>query len=339
MTFRYRWEIQTKESPYSGTDGTATLSLHGSNGVTEALPLQTDKLGMGELAMGLIEAEEDLGNIVSGTLVATLDPGRPWDIDFVRITRLRDGASWIAAEVGTCTEQGCPLLRFEPVSIYPTVPQEPEKPPAGESQPDEQPELAAEPVVRLAEVRALIRRFKSQLEDIQNLGSPRQAAITRQIGETVQPLLRQLIKVTAEQSRGERPTANTRPSDPLPERSVTRAAETRVVELFGQLNGEKAQLRTLVSVTNGTPTLKRGARVFLTLDQKEGYGLAREGESTATYGALRFSYADKNFDVVALDGFSVVRIPVEYLLGLFGAEWPRIILGDSAQSGAKKGGS
>lgn len=325
MTYRYLWELRTKDSPYTGTEGAVTIALHGSNGVTEPLPLATQQFGVGQLANGIIEAEEDLGNIVSATVQAELAPGQPWDIDFVRVTRLRDGLAWIALEVGTCTEEGCPLVRFLPLSIYPTVPVEPnqDERPAGQDEP--QNTNGREP----ADFSGLVRNLKAGIEDIQRLGSPRQVRIAQRIGKALMPLVRELLGETTRPLIAAEPQADFRQSEPSPSPGVP-----FLVELFGQHGARKVQLRTVASVANGQLGVNLGARLALTRQRSEGFGLALSGAGALSFGELRFSYDESDFDVVALDGFTVRRVPVEVLIGLFGVDWPKVVLGNSAESGA-----
>lgn len=321
MAQRYSWEIQTKDNPYSGTEGQVTLVLHGANGVTEPLQLETSDFRMGALARGEIETDEDLGNLVSGNLTAELDSQRPWEIDFVRITRLRDGKAWIAREVGSCTEKGCPLLRFEAVSPYPrTILALPEhrdefQRPAdsgeqvdpiapGEPEPDDDGKGRVAPLT----VRDLAKRVKFALEDLQGVGSARQAALSKRIAELVQPLLRALVN-----------------NDGITQDEVT-SPKSVLVELFASRSGSNVQLKSVLSSFAGRPALAAGARVLVTQNGDEGFGLARA--SVDSLQPYRFAYKGQSFDVVALDGFTAKRVPVELLVGLFGDGWPEIILRD-----------
>jgi hypothetical protein len=320
MAERYSWEIRTKDNPYSGTEGQVTLILHGANGVTEPLQLETSDFRMGALARGEIETDEDLGNLVSGNLTAELDSQRPWDIDFVRVTRLRDGKAWIALEVGSCTEKGCPLLRFEAVSPYPrTILALPES--GGESEgptdseervestePAGQPAPAEDGQGRVAppDIGFLARRVKLDLEDLQGVGSTRQAALSKRIAELVQPLLRALVQ-----------------NDGITDDEVT-TPKSVLVELFASRSGANVQLKTVLSTFGGRPALAAGARVLVTRNGEEGFGLTRA--SADSLRPYRFAYKGQSFDVVALDGFTAKRVPVELLVGLFGDDWPEIIL-------------
>lgn len=326
MTHRYLWELRTNDSPYTGPDGAVTIELHGSNGVTEPLPLATQQFGAGQLANGIIEAEEDLGNIVSAKVQAKLESEQPWDIDFVRVTRLRDGFAWIALEVGTCTDEGCPLVRFLPLSVYPTVPVE--------SNQDEPSARQDEPPIANergpADFSGLVRNLKAGIEDIQRLGSPRQVRIAQRIGKALIPLVRELLAETTRPLVASEPqTTTVRVSEPSPSLGVP-----FLIELFAQQGATKLQLRTVASVANGQLGLNLGARLRLTRQKSEGFGLALSGEGARAFGELRFSYDESDFDVVALDGFTVQRVPVQVLVGLFGVDWPKVVLGNSAESGA-----
>jgi hypothetical protein len=325
MTYRYLWELRTKDSPYTGTEGAVTIALHGSNGVTEPLPLATQQFGVGQLANGIIEADEDLGNIVSATVQAQLAPGRPWDIDFVRVTRLRDGFAWIALEVGTCTEEGCPLVRFLPLSIYPTVPAEPNQGERPTGQDEPQNTNGRGP----ADFSGLVRNLKAGIEDIQRLGSPRQVRIAQRIGKALMPLVRELLGETTRPLIAAEPQSDFRQSEPSPSPGVP-----FLVELFGQHGAKKVQLRTVANFADGQLGVNLGARLTLTRQRSEGFGLALSGEGARSFGELRFSYDESDFDVVALDGFTVRRVPVEVLVGLFGVDWPKVVLGNSVESGA-----
>lgn len=322
MIHRYLWELKTQNGGYPGAPGTLTLSLHGSNGVTEPVKLEqglTDR----DLAQGIIEADEDIGNLVTGSLASALEGPQNWEVDFVRVTRLRDGVAWIASEVGTCTEQGCPLLRFEPVNVYPTVPADDSERAPGTTN-DAPPQ--GSPLSK-TDLQRRIVQLKNQLDELQGLGNPRQAEVIRQIAERVQPLIPELLRASGDDEA--KPDAEPT-KEPNPSADPQAAAEPVVIEIFGQVRGQNAQLSSILRKDGNRLALVPEARVFVTQDESEGFRISRKGQRASAYGEARFSLGTSNFDVVALDGFAVKRVPVEVLIGLFGAGWPKVVLGDSA---------
>ncbi|PSM31427.1 hypothetical protein [Haliangium sp. UPWRP_2] len=322
MIHRYLWELKTQNGGYPAAPGTLTLSLHGSNGVTEPVKLEqalTDR----DLAQGIIEADEDIGNLVTGSLASTLESPQNWEVDFVRVTRLRDGVAWIASEVGTCTEQGCPLLRFDRVNVYPTVPADDSEPAPGTTN-DAPPRNSP---LSKAHLQRRIVQLKNQLDELQRLGNPRQAEVIRQIAERVQPLIPELLRASDDDEA--RPDADST-REPNPSADTQASAEPVVIEIFGQVRGQNTQLSSILRKHGSRLALVPEARVFVTQDESEGFRISRKGPRASPYGAARFSLGKANFDVVALDGFAVKRVPVEVLIGLFGAEWPKVVLGDSA---------
>lgn len=323
MIHRYLWELKTQNGGYPGAQGTLSLSLHGTNGVTEPVKLELEGLTDRDLAQGIIEADEDIGNLVTGSLSAALDRPQNWEVDFVRVTRLRDGIAWIASEVGTCTEQGCPLLRFEAVNVFPTVPVD-DSEPAPDTTTDAQPQ--GSPLSK-TDLQRRIVQLKNQLDELQRLGNPRQADIIRQIAERVQPLIPELLRASDDDEA--KPDAEPT-KEPNPSADTQGSAEPVVIEIFGQVRGQNTQLSSILRKDGKRLALVPGARVFVTQDESEGFRISRKGQKASAYGEARFSLGQSNFDVVALDGFAVKRVPVEVLIGLFGAGWPKVVLGDSA---------
>ena len=343
MTTRYKWEIKTSNKPYSGTGGLVTLSLHGANGITDDLNLSSDYFTKNEVATGKFEAAEELGEITTGNLSAKLDEGRPWSLDYVKITNLDNGDSWIAADVGECTSQGCPLLRFE--AIHETATSNVKSPEVGdgESRSDtddqnignndsdqsvtdgrgkDEEGASADPPVRLADVDALIQSFKKDIEDLQLRGNTKEARICRQIGDAVAPLLRQLCHDSSNRRAAKRRNLPVRQRGPR---------EIVTVEVFGQLDGRNVPISKVLSQRpDGRLVLLQGARIFITSKAGEGLGLAGRPGAAESVGPYRFTDVsrshDLTFEVVTLDGFAVKQVEIELLHRLFGADWKATVV-------------
>lgn len=348
---RYRWEIQTADSPYSGTDGEVTLSLHGTRGVTEDFPLQSDKYSRGELASGLFEADEDLGEITSGSLYTKLDPGRPWDIAFVRITNLVTGKAWSAEGVGACTQEGCPLLRFEvdrdaSAEALDNKPAEQQNKEAvqelngdRETSPARREDPPRERIRRSARCedrpRALVRRFKESLELLQQLQDPEQQTIVRELGASAMPLVRKLLgkpqpsDTALSEGRALVPVGDAPPPAP---QFVT-------IELFAMRNGQKVPLPSVLAETSsGALALAPGARVLMTDQPHEGFGLGGRPGAWSFGPPSAFGIDGGDVGFVALDGFTVKPLGA-WLLGRLFGDWRSVLLGTSAPLGARGDGT
>lgn len=308
MTQRYLWEIASTNG-YRGAVGSLYLTLHGSNGVTQPVSIDVRKPTADALSVGMLESDEDLGNIVSGRIENSDDNSEPWSVDFVRVTRLPDGRAWVAREVGICTAtKGCPLLRFDPVSVFPTVPL-PDDVDEG-TVPDSGP-------LNTADVTALARQFKIGLESIQSIGTPKQSLIIQRIAEQIQPLLRELL----ESAEGDIDSG-------APERQASsQELPPFLVEIFGQISGRNVPLRSVLHQEGRRGFgLVPGGRVFVTRDETEGFRLSGNKPGPEPGRGFRFALDDQRFDVVALDGFEAKRVSTKMLRLLFGNDWSSVVL-------------
>lgn len=330
--FRYRWEVQTADVPYSGTDGQVTLNLHGTGGVTDDFALPSGSFSKGALASGLFEAEEDLGEITSGSLDANLDPERPWEVAFVRITNLATGKAWIADQVGACTQEGCPLLRFE---VDRDVKAEglDNKPIEQQNNKDaSEPEVDREtsPPGREDRSRALVRRFKDVLDRLQQLDELEQQALLRELGPAVMPLVRKLWR---KPRRTDAAPPEGRELVPL-QRAQPPAPLIRTIELFAMQNGQKVPLTSVLTETSsGGLAVALGARILMTDQPHEGFGLGGRPGAWTFGPPSAFGIDGGEVGFVALDGFMVKPLGASLLGRLFG-DWRKVLLGTRADSGA-----
>ncbi len=330
--FRYRWEIQTADAPYSGTDGQVTLNLHGTGGVTDDFLLPPGPFSKGALASGLFEADEDLGEITSGSLDANLDPERPWDIAFVRIIHLATGKAWIAEGVGACTQEGCPLLRFE-VDRNSNTGALDNQPVEGQNKEGTQEPAADRPLSPAGSPdrsRALVRSFKEALERLQQLEAPEQQAIVRELASTGMPLVRKLLRKPRR--------SDATPPDGRELVSVTCAPQPaspfRTLELFAMRNGQKVPLSSvLTESSSGALTVAPGARILMTDQPDEGFGLGGRPGAWTFGPPSAFGMDGEEVGVVALDGFTVKPLGASLLSRLFG-DWRNVLIGTRAPLGA-----
>ena len=113
---RYRWEIKTTDTWYSGTDASVFLSLAGLDASMREVqisdPDAINDWERGDVNHGSIETQ-DLGELQTGTLRHDQSgPAAGWSVDWVKITNEEDGREWTAT-VGTFDSGGrFPLLRF-----------------------------------------------------------------------------------------------------------------------------------------------------------------------------------------------------------------------------------
>lgn len=246
MATTYRWEIKTRAGSLPA-DRDLFLTLHGRDANTEPVSLVHRGLSSEFLSSGFIETDEDLGNLVSAEVKPELRITETWDIDFLRVTRIGDTpAIWLAEDVGICSDTGCPLARFEAVSILPEVIRE--------------------------------------------------------------------IPVIPE------PTFD--------------GASRRIIEMYGQLGDRKTQIKSVLFRAGSKLRLKAGGRILIAESPLEGFGLTRAGRQVDPNRKLIYSIANQSFDVVALDGFTVRRLPSQLLEELFGPSWWKIVIGaEGAQGG------
>lgn len=330
--FRYRWEIQTADAPYTGTDGQVTLNLHGTGGVTDDFLLPPSPFSKGALASGLFEADEDLGEITSGSLDANLDPGRPWDVAFVRITNLATGKAWIAEDVGACTQEGCPLLRFEVDRNVNTGALD-NQPVENQNKEGTQEPAADRPIApagRPDRSRALVRSFKEALEGLRQLEEPEQQAVVRELASTGMPFMRKLLRKPRQfdgaLSEGRELVLVTSAPEP--------ASPLRTIELFAMRNGHKVPLSSVLTESrSGALTVAPGARILMTDEPHEGFGLGGRPGAWSFGPPSAFGMDDEEVGVVALDGFSVKPLEASLLSRLFG-DWRNVLLGTRAPLGA-----
>lgn len=246
MATTYRWEIQTRAGALAA-DRDLFLTLHGREANTEPVSLTHTGLDSSILGAGYVETDEDLGNLVSAEVKPELRITETWDIDFLRVTRIGlPPAIWLAEDVGICSASGCPLARFEPVSILPDV-----------------------------------------------------------ISE---------IPITQE------PTANSAPR--------------RIIEIYGQLGDRKSQLRSVLFRAGSKLRIRTGGRILIAESPLEGFGLTRIGRQVDPNRSLIYSIGNQSFDVVALDRFTVRRLPSRLLEEMFGPSWWKVVIrANSAQGG------
>ena len=164
---KYRWTIHTSNTLYSGTSGQVFLTLHGLNASTREVELpnpESESFDRDQTDTGIIDVAECVGEIESGTLRTEGNTtGKPWNVDWVKITNLDDGREWIASDVGECDAQGrCPILRFiKTASSGPSAGKEYQEPGDGGAQGEfASLELVQELQRQLAELKAELRALR-----------------------------------------------------------------------------------------------------------------------------------------------------------------------------------
>lgn len=177
---RYQWTIKTTADGLltGNADGTVYLSLHGLDAQMPELEIASKDLPIegsfekGGLATGVVEVEQDLGDLQTGRLRSD----NRWHVDSVTVKDLGDGRQWTARVATWNDETGdFPLLRFaadEPaVDDIPPERSSPERP-----EPDE--DLRTQLV-------ELQRKYDALQRQCQRGGSGGQAAPTMETYELV----------------------------------------------------------------------------------------------------------------------------------------------------------
>lgn len=110
---RYSWSIKPAETAAGDAPVAVYLTLHGLGATTPEIKLSPREYAGATAEAGVLDTEEDLGDLQTGFLRAVFSSPRPWPVEWVRLVNLSDGQAWTAPG-GDCDPEGsCPLLRFE----------------------------------------------------------------------------------------------------------------------------------------------------------------------------------------------------------------------------------
>lgn len=116
------------------------------------------------------------------------------------------------------------------------------------------------------------------------------------------------------------------------------APQFLTIELFATLNGRKVPLTSVLTVSSsGAMAIAPGARVLMTDQPQEGFGLGGRPGAWSFGPPSAFGVDGGDVGFVALDGFTVKPLGALLLRRLFG-DWRSVLLGTSAPLGAQGDG-
>ena len=162
---RYHWMIRTGDQEMDGPLGEVYLSLHGLRATTGELKIPRRAYARATVVSGMIEVEEDLGELQTGTLRTDAAERSPWTLDWVKVVNLADGRQWTAPG-GSCAPDGtCDLLQFDRTSAAlalqkidtVTAEEESERPPEADTSEAPAPIQASRAAMRTYELFATLR--------------------------------------------------------------------------------------------------------------------------------------------------------------------------------------
>ena len=120
---------------------------------------------------------------------------------------------------------------------------------------------------------------------------------------------------------------------PVP-RALQPAPPFRTIELFAMRNGQKVPLPSVLTETSsGALAIAPGARILMTDQPHEGFGLGGRPGAWSFGSPSTFGLDRGEVGFVALDGFTVKPLGASFLSRLFG-DWRSALLGTGADAGA-----
>jgi hypothetical protein len=303
---RYRWEIKTSDTWYSGTDASVFLSLSGLDASMREVqisdPDAINDWEKGDVNHGTI-ATEDLGDIQTGTLRHDgSGPAAGWSVDWVKVTNEEDGREWTATVGGFDTGGRFPLLRFTRTN---------------EGQTDQ------------------VKRQKAQREadakakaDADKLAAKRREAEQDAAREDARLEDETLRKQRDQERARRRARAEKQLAEEGTEANVggagQQAIQFRTFELFGWLGGARVPLRQVLQLDgNGRYSVVPNARVMVSQSSSEGFGLGGvPGQWSSYYTAAPSLYGlDNDKAVLASDGVRGWVLDSNFLTQIFGVGW------------------
>jgi hypothetical protein len=318
---RYRWEIKTTDTWYSGTDASVFLSLSGLDASMREVqisdPDAINDWERGDVNHGSIETQ-DLGELQTGTLRHDQSgPAAGWSVDWVKITNEEDGREWTAT-VGTFDSGGrFPLLRFSRTN---------------DGQFEEIKKQRAQRATYAADKEAaekIAAKRQAQEQAQQRAASAADADLDSDLAKQQRELDRELKKAEAEAKLAEQRAKldQMRGGGPTPSGGSGSSTMTfRTYELFGVTNGGKVPLSQVVlcDANTGRCSVVPGGRVMVAEAPSEGFGLAGvPGRWSAIYSGrspTEFGL-DSDKGVLASDGSRGWVVTAAFLSQVFGAGW------------------
>jgi hypothetical protein len=313
---RYRWEIKTSDTWYSGTDARVFVSLSGLDASMREVqisdPDAINDWEKGDVNHGSIETE-DLGELQTGTLRHDQSgPASGWSVDWVKITSEEDGREWTATVGGFDTGGRFPLLRFSR---------------SNDGQYEQAKKLkakrAADAAAKESSDKLAARRQAAEQESSSN-----DAALDDELVKKQRDLDRELRRAQAEAKIAEqRAKLDTlRSGGATPSGGSTAGSSSfRTYELFGNLNGANVPLNRVVRMdgSTGRYAVVPGGRVLVGEAPGEGFGSGgTPGRWSAFYSDSPAQYGlDADKAVLASDGTRGWAVTAEFLSQVFGAGW------------------
>ena len=315
---RYRWEIKTTDTWYSGTDASVFLSLAGLDASMREVqisdPDAINDWERGDVNHGSIETQ-DLGELQTGTLRHDQSgPAAGWSVDWVKITNEEDGREWTST-VGTFDSGGrFPLLRFSRTN---------------EGQFEEIKKQRAKRATYAADKEAADKvsaKRQAREQAQQQAASEADADLDADLAKRQRELDRDMKKAEAEAKLAEQRAKLDQMRGSSAGTPPQSSGTFRTYELFGVLNGGNVPLSQVVlcDANTGRCSVVPGGRVLVAESPGEGFGLAGvpgrwstiySGRSPTEFGL------DADKGVLASDGSRGWVVTAAFLSQVFGAGW------------------
>lgn len=326
---KYQWFIQTGSDWFAGTDANVYLSLNGLDAsMKEVLiddPSNSNDWEQGALNSGIIETE-DLGELQSGLLRSDHSGPIPnWKVEWIKILNDEDGREWTAT-VGKWSDWADTVrgfkLKFTQTSAGQFEALQKKKAEAARKKAAD--EKAAEDARKAAEKAA--KEAKREAEDAER-EEREQKKFEKELESMDKNLDRELEKARkdAEIARKREELDKLRgTSTPSGGGTTSSPPGFRTFEIYGMMGGARVPLTTAVSMATGGPVVQPGARVIVSDNPGEGFGLGGTPGRWGTYYAGR-SPAEFGLDpdkaVLASDGSRGWALTSAFLSQLFGSGW------------------
>ena len=325
---RYRWETKTAYVNGAGTDANVFLSLSGDKATLKETeindPDSSQDWEKGDINHGLIETA-DLGWIKTGTLKHDgWGAGPDWMVEYVKITNDEDGREWTAT-IGKWddwaeTQRGF-KLRFTQTSAGQF--EQLQKKKAEQARKKAADEKAAEDARKAAEKAAKEAKREKEREAQKE---KEEKDFEDEMADADRKLDRELEKARkeAELARKREELDKLRGTSTTPAGGGPAPAGFRTYEVYGMMGGARVPLTSAVSMATGGPVVQPGARVMVTDNSGEGFGLAGSPGRWGAYYAGRSPSEfglDPDKAVLASDGSRGWALTSAFLTQLFGAGW------------------
>lgn len=335
---RYKWNIITGRVETPGSAGQVFLELHGLDAGTTEVKLARLSFDPNGTESGIISVTSDLGDVQTGSLRAEGSTRVKWAVDAVSVMNLTDGRQWTANGAFFAQDGTFPLLRFEQTGD--ALDDEAGDPPGSpdKSDPGKTKETGGGVGGDDSDQSSDESSADGDSESQPNTSVLDALTKLQQTFNQVLGIVTQIQTLISDSGTkpGDKPRVAPKPIafdvSPVDDAEIgTSLLRFRTFELFGQKSGQKVPLSQVLNCEKEGPcTLSPGARVMVTTDPSEGYGLGGQPGSWAKY-AGKDTPADYGQDidrgVLGWDGNTAWPIDSSFLEQIFGADWRTSIYG------------